>query len=498
VGDQYYLVNSTFAYFPGVPVYRSTDLVHWEQLGHVLDRPSQLPLDGAGVSRGIFAPTISHHDGLFYMVTTNVSGPGNFYVTARDPVGPWSEPVALEGVDGIDPSFFFDEVTGRAWLVNNGPPPDNKPLYDGHRAIWIQEFDAASGRLVGPRSIIVNGGVDLAAKPVWVEGPHIFRRGEWLYLSCAEGGTSENHSQVIFRAKEATGPWEAWSGNPILTQRDLPADRPLPVTCTGHADYVDAGEAGWWAVFLGCRPYEGNNYITGRETFLLPVTWTEDGWPVILPRGEVVPYVAQAPALPKTDGECLPTGNFTWVDDFSDPWLRSDWQMLRTPRDCWWSLGERAGDDALLLRPKYVWLCSRAEQPAFLGYRVQHARCEINLDVAVPTDKVTDAGLGVFQGEGWFYFLGVRICPEKGVVAFLETMTGGTTRDFVWRECDAAPGSIVHLKALIDGATCRFSFSTDGVQWTQFAECDASILTTAKAGGFVGTMAGPHARLRWQ
>jgi xylan 1,4-beta-xylosidase len=160
VGGDYYLVNSSFSWYPGIPIFHSRDLVHWTQLGYVLDRPSQLKLDGLGVSRGVFAPAIRWHDGVFYVINTLVDAGGNFYVTARNPAGPWSDPVWLPEIDGIDPSFFFDD-DGRAYIVNNGPPPDNKPLYEGHRAIWLQEFDLARQKLTGPREIIVNGGTDL-------------------------------------------------------------------------------------------------------------------------------------------------------------------------------------------------------------------------------------------------------------------------------------------------------------------------------------------------
>ena len=160
----------------------------------------------------------------------------------------------LKEIDGIDPSFFFDD-DGKAYVLNNGPP-EGTPLYHGHRAIWIQEFDVAAGKLVGPRKVIVNGGVDLSKKPIWIEGPHLYRIKGWYYLMCAEGGTGRGHSEVIFRAKSPWGPFEPYAGNPILTQRDLPPDRPNAVTNAGHADLVQMKDGSWWAVFLASRPYE--------------------------------------------------------------------------------------------------------------------------------------------------------------------------------------------------------------------------------------------------
>ncbi|MFA5256714.1 MAG: glycosyl hydrolase family 8 [Opitutales bacterium] len=494
VGDDYYLVNSSFAYYPGVPICQSRDLVNWRQIGHVLDRPGQLDLDGAGVSRGIFAPSLSYHDGLFYMVTTLVDKGGNFFVTASDPAGPWSDPVWLPEVDGIDPAFFFDEG-GKAWLVNNGPPPDNKSLYDGHRAIWIQEFDVAAQKLVGPRKIIVNGGTKLEDKPVWIEGPHIFKRDGQYYLTCAEGGTSTWHSQVVFRADNPLGPWTPWERNPILTQRDLPKDRPMPVTSTGHAQLVDAGDAGWWAVFLGCRPYEDGLYNTGRETFLLPVTWTEDGWPVILPKGEAVPAVAKAPALPADTehSDFLPQGNFTWTDDCQNIIkIGKDWQVLRTPRTGWAGVRVSMDEMTRILRPLPVALDSM-RQPAFLAYSIQHAHFSAQTALRIPSQQGVDAGLALFQSESWHFFMGIRRDTEAFEV-FLEQACGGARTIVVRKPFAADASDSVTLRAEADGKVCTFSYRIGEGEWQVLTVADASILSTARAGGFVGSVVGPHAR----
>ena len=275
VGSTYYLVNSTFAHWPGIPIHASSDLVHWRLIGHALADPSKVSFDGLGISRGVFAPSIHFHKGTWFIINTLVDAGGNFFVTAKDPKGPWSAPVWLKEIDGIDPSFFFDD-NGKSYIVNNGPP-EGTPQYNGHRAIWIQEFDLAANKLIGPRKVIVNGGVDIAKKPIWIEGPHLYRIKGWYYLMCAEGGTEAGHSEVIFRSKSPWGPFEPGPKNPILTQRDLPADRADPVTNAGHADLIEMKDGSWWAVFLASRPYTGFRYDTGRETFLLPVTWRTAG-----------------------------------------------------------------------------------------------------------------------------------------------------------------------------------------------------------------------------
>jgi xylan 1,4-beta-xylosidase len=403
VGGDYYLVNSSFAYFPGIPVFHSRDLVNWTQIGNAIDRPSQLNYDGIGVSRGIFAPGLSHHGDLFYLVCTFVDAGGNFLVTARDPAGPWSDPTWL-GYDGIDPSLFFDD-DGRAWLVSNGAPPGDRPLYDGHRAIWIQEFDPVGRKLLGARKVIVDGGVDIERHPAWIEGPHLFRKDGWYYLICAEGGTSENHSEVVFRGKSVTGPYSPGPANPILTQRTLPDSRKDPVTSTGHAEFVQAPDGGWWSVFLGCRPYEAGLYNTGRETFMLPVTWV-DGWPSVLAAGEPVPYRVRGPGgVGLYPHPAVPlSGNFKSTDTFEGPALSPAWVMLRRPQGQWWSVG---GPGHLTLLPGHEMLSGRGN-PSFLGRRVQHARFEASTRLDVPSASGVSAGLAVFQNEDHHFFVGAR------------------------------------------------------------------------------------------
>jgi len=487
-GNDYYLINSTFAWFPGIPVFRSRDLVHWTQIGNVVDRPGQLNFDGLGVSRGIFAPAISHHAGTFYVVCTMADAGGNFLMTASDPAGPWSDPVWL-GFDGIDPSIFFDS-DGRAWLINNGPPPDNRPLYQGHRAIWIQEFDSSAKKLIGPRTIIVNGGVDLAKKPVWIEGPHLYRRSEWYYLCCAEGGTGDNHSQVIFRSRAVTGPFLPWSENPILTQRDLDGSAPQAVTTTGHADMVVGPDGNWWAVFLGCRPYAGRFYNTGRETFLLPVEWTGDGWPRILSRGKRVPGVVAGP-LPDAGGPvAMPvTGNFTWRDGFAGPALSPSWMMLRAPREVWWKTGNPHGGIEIVPRQDAL---SGKGNPSFLARRLQHARFTATVSLVSPAADNVFAGLAIFQNETHHYFLGMR--RQGGSLEIFLERAGGAAPETVARAIRPAADRI-ELRITGDDQTLAFSQRAIGEDWRILVgDADATTLSTQAAGGFVGAMLGLFAR----
>ena len=491
VGDDYYLINSTFAYFPGIPIFRSRDLVNWTQIGHVIHRPDQLPYDGLGVSRGIFAPAISYHEGTFYVVCTMVDAGGNFLVTATDPAGPWSDPIWFD-FEGIDPSLCFMD-DGRAWMLNNGAP-DETPRYDGHRAIWIQEFDIAGKKLVGPRTVLVNGGVDISTKPVWIEGPHLYQREGWYYLCAAEGGTSVNHSQVILRSKSPTGPFEPWAKNPILTQRNLDGSVPLAVTSTGHADLEIGPDGNWWAVFLACRPYGGTWYATGRETFLLPVSWTEDGWPLILPPGERVPYVVDAPAAgPATRGSAVPlTGNFTWRDDFAAPEVSPLWIMLRTPKETWWAADAAASVVRLTPRAEKV---SGAGNPSYLARRVQHARFEASTALEIPREPRVSAGLMVFQSETHHYFLGVRRTTD-GAEAFLEKSAGKDTAAIVASAPLGVNTGRGTLHVTMHDERASFAFAAGSpAKPVLLADADATILTTQASWGFVGATIGMHARL---
>jgi len=491
-GDAYYLVASSFAYFPGVPIFRSRDLVSWTQIGHVLDRPSQLNLDSAGVSRGIFAPTIRYHDGTFYMITTLVDRGGNFYVTATDPAGPWSDPVWLREIDGIDPSIFFDD-DGRAYVLNNGPPVGT-PLYNGHRAIWIQELDAAGRKLVGPRTLIVNGGVDLSKKPIWIEAPHIFKVRGRYYLICAEGGTAEQHSEVVFRSDSVRGPYVPYSANPILTQRHLNPRRLAPVTTAGHADFVQTPNGEWWAVFLGVRPYgdDAIQYNAGRETFLLPVRWTGE-WPMILTDSATVPYVNTRPALARESAPLVPTsGNFTIRDEFNGPSLAPAWVFLRTPRERWYDLESARG--ALTLRARPVGLSGRG-QPSFVARRQQHLRATATTVVRfAPATSKDRAGLAAFHNETHYFLLSVTSAGGKPVVR-LERRAGsaeGAPLDIVAEApLPVASGAPVYLRINARGGRYDFSYGVRPNEWSALAaDQDGTILSTKVAGGFVGTMFG--------
>ena len=491
VGDDYYLVNSSFAYFPGLPLFHSKDLVNWKQIGHAMNRESQLDLHGAGVSRGLFAPTIRYDNGTFYIVCTLIDKKGNFVITAKDPKGPWSDPVWL-GVDGIDPSLYFDD--DKAYLLYNSIPPDNKSLYDGHRTIRMKEFDKKNLKLIGEEKILINGGTDISKKPVWIEGPHILKKDGWYYLLCAEGGTGYNHSEVVFRSKAVEGPYISYEHNPILTQRQLDPKRKDPVTTTGHADLVEMKNGKWYAVFLGCRPYETDHYNTGRETFMAPVEW-KDGWPIINPGFETVQYKYPVPDRVITKRvENKFSGNYTFRDEFDQRELNDRWVFLRSPGQSWYDLLDKKSALTMDLLPQ---TCAGKENPAFVGFRQPHlkgtAAASLNFLAQAENEK---AGLLIFQNETHFYYLCQSVENAKQVVQLYRPIPGEKNEkmELLASKELSNPERSLQLKVAANNSTYSFYYSMYPGPWILLADkIDAKFLSTKTAGGFVGTMYGLYA-----
>lgn len=484
-GDTYYLVCSSFTFFPGVPLFESEDLVSWRQTGFVLDRPSQLPLRGQGVSSGIFAPAISYNprNDTFYMITTNV-GAGNFFVKSRDPGEGWSEPIYLPKVDGIDPSFFFDE-DGKGYIVHNAPTQEAAD-YEGQRAIRLLAFDVSGDSVVGVPVEIVRGGTHVEAQPIWIEGPHLFRVGDTYYLMCAEGGTGDHHSEVIFRAPSPYGPWEEAPHNPILTQRDLTDEgREDLVTSAGHADLVQSPEGDWWAVFLACRPYEGDYYNTGRDTYLLPVTWA-DGWPTILPPATPLPTVVDAGHALTRDGDPGLTGNFTYTDDFSGASLHARWLRLRGPSEgC-----IRLTEEGLTLTPIATTLGERDTLSAVFC-RQQHTRFSAETQLRfTPDAEGAFAGMVLLQNENNHFTFGKTLIQGQETLLLTRVEDGETDTLAMAPLC----AGTLRLRIEGDGRYYAFLYAEGDDEWQALAtEVDGILLSTHASGGFIGAMIGLYA-----
>ncbi|MDW6001354.1 glycoside hydrolase family 43 protein [Vibrio mangrovi] len=485
VGDDYYLVNSSFGYFPGLPIFHSKDLVSWQQIGNAFDRYEQFNFANVGTSRGIFAPDISYHDGLFYLTSTCVECSehflDNFVMTAKEPQGPWSEPVSL-GFGGIDPSIFWDD-DGKAYIVHNDDPQGGS-LYDGHKAIWLQQFDPQSMKMVGERTQVINGGVDLKQQPFWIEGPHIFKKDGQYYLTAAEGGTESNHSQVIFRANSIKGPYLPYAHNPILTQRTLKKDRKNPVANAGHADLVQTQSGDWWSVFLAVRPYDQTgDFSTGRETFLLPVTW-KDGWPVILEPGKPVPLVVSRPEI-HPSGQAI-QGSLKYSDEFNEDQLSLRWISLRNTKAPLYRLEQ----GALMFRSGGR-IGNQKEVPAFVGVRQQHNQATVSTTLAFsPQHNGDQAGLVALQSDQSFLFYGIEKRHGKNILAVFSREQ--SAEDRLIRSVPL-PAETVDLTVHINGGKMTFDYRVNGQSKILLADFDTRFLSTTKAGGFVGTVIGLYA-----
>ncbi|MFE6197826.1 glycoside hydrolase family 43 protein [Streptomyces sp. NPDC057838] len=458
-GDDYYLACSSFEYFPGVPVFHSRDLVHWTQIGNALDRPGQLRLPpGTPASGGIYAPTLRHHDGRFWLIVTNVSGDGNLLFTATDPAGPWSDPLPLPDVHGIDPDLAWDE-DGTCWCTTAG--------------VAQVALDPATGKTLGERRPVWSGTPGAKAP----EAPHLHHIGDYWYLLIAEGGTERGHGVSVARGRSPQGPFEPCPANPVLTHRGTDH----PVQNTGHADLVQGPDGSWWMVLLGVRPHGGTPgwHVLGRETFLAPVTWS-DGWPLV---GEV------PPVLPRPPWPLHPPAAPPVRDDFDGGALAPQWISLRSRPVEHCTTGERAG-----------WLTLRARgaslddpEAVFVGRRQQHPSCRARV-LADPGEG--RGGLAVRLDEEHHYEIEVapdevrvhaRVGPLRSVVA-----------------SRPAPGGPVVLR-IETAATRRVTDPRQGPDtvslgvedargtYTELAALDGRYLSTEVAGGFTGRVIGMYA-----
>ncbi len=323
VGEDYYLINSSFEWFPGVPIYHSKDLVNWSQIGNILDRPSQLMMKSdMKHNQGIWAPTLRYHDGLFYMITTAQSSGGNFFVTAKNPEGPWSEPIWIKDANGIDPSLYWDE-NGDCWYSGAGRMGD--PNWKNENRIYIAKLDLETGNFLTPKKQVTSGH---AHNAMFTEGPHLYKFGHKYVLIVAEGGTGSMHAITVHESDTINGVYEAAMINPVMTHRHL--GREHAINTIGHTDLVQTQNGDWWAVMLGKRP--NNGHMLARETFLTPVT-IENNLPIFNKGKGQVLVQDQRPNLPWS-----PVDSPYERDHFNGDKLGFEYCCVRTPIDLWWKV----------------------------------------------------------------------------------------------------------------------------------------------------------------
>lgn len=454
-GEYYYLVSSTFEYFPGIPVFRSKDLVNWEQIGHVIDRPEQLP-DGVN----IFAVTLRYHEGTFYIVTTNVGYGWNFIMKADDPAGPWSDPIWID-VPHIDPDLFFDD-DGKVYVINS--------------AFTLYEIDIDTGKVLNETG------------PVWAteggryaEGPHIYKKDGWYYLMAAEGGTEEAHSITIARSHNIKGPYYSNPANPIVTHVNR-AGQQNPIQGLGHGDMIQADDGSHWMVFHGYRSVieGGVHHTLGRETCLAPVSWPEFGWPQVNGNGTITPSM-RVPTL-----SLSPVAPTQVRTIFSKP-LGLEWNYVQSPPPSTVAIDQR--NNALVLTGSAHSLGSPHQKGiSFVGRRLQHthfkASTALNFTPATSNEK---AGLTLLNNGTHF---DVMIGIEKGERYVQAAFKFGEI-SYTSQKYAVANGPVI-LTVEGTGSEFHFGFEQQGEAMI-IDSVSARYLSSETIGGFTGTYVGPYA-----
>ena len=493
-GSDYFMVTSSFAMFPGVPIFHSNDLVNWKQIGHVLDSKSQLQVHSAGISEGIYAPAIRYNEKneTFYMITTQFAeGIDNMVVKTKDPFKGWGEVIELD-FGGIDPSLFFDD-DGKAFVVHNDAPNRGEELYEGHRVIKIWDYDLEKDQIVpGTDKIIVDGGVDISKQPIWIEAPHIYKKNGKYYLMCAEGGTSDWHSEVIFISDNPRGPYKPAENNPILSQRYLDRNRENRVEWAGHADLVLGPDGKYYGVFLGVRPNEKDMVNTGRETFILPVDWSGE-FPVF--QNGLIPM---EPQLIMPEGVVNKTGkdgffengNFVFTDNFTKPQLDYRWIGVRGPREEFISV---LRDGGLQIKP-FATDIKAVKPTSTLFHRQQHKNFTSTVKLNFVPSSVNDlAGMVCYQSENFNYVFGITK-KDNEFYLLLERTEKGRSQVIGSTKIDVNKPLELQVNAI--GDNYRFNYSTDGVNFTNLGgTVSGDILSTNIAGGFTGNLIGLYATM---
>lgn len=455
VGEDYYLITSTFEYFPGVPVFHSKDLVHWEQIGHCIHRKEQLP---NGVN--IFAATIRHHEGTFYMITTNLKGRfGNFYVTAANPAGPWSDPIFIN-VPGIDPDIFFDE-DGKAYVISS--------------PFILFEIDLESGELLTEGRKVWNG-----TGGRYSEAPHIYKKDGYYYLMAAEGGTEDAHSETIARSHSVWGPYTDNPANPILAHANA-AGQGNPIQGVGHADIIQAHDDSWWMVFHGYRTVSDKvHHILGRETCLAPVAWPKNGWPVVNGNGTA-----------RVDMTCptLPLKPFPAESgrlEFDTEKLPLDWNYTQLPVEDNFSLTERKGYFRLKGAGEIL---STRNSSTFVGRRLKDfyftASTEIEFD---PKAENEEAGMTLLNNGSHFDIM-INKKDEKRIL-LVKLQFGQTLYKSEEIVLQAGP---VKLRVSGKKSTFTFSYAQGNDAFTEIETVDSKFLATETVGFFTGVYVGLYA-----
>lgn len=496
-GDDYYLVCSSFAMFPGVPVFHSKDLVNWTDLGGVLNNPSTFVTHDCRISGGVYAPGITYnkYNDTFYMITTAFTGGlNNIIVKTKDPKEGWGDPIKLS-FGGIDPSIFFDD-DGKAYIVHNDAPDSGKELYNGHRVIKIWEYDIEKDQIIqGTDKIIVDGGVDLSKKPIWIEAPHLYKKDGSYYLMCAEGGTGDWHSEVIFKSDSPKGTFIPAPSNPILTQRYFPTDRDNKVDWAGHADLIEGPDGKYYGVFLAVRPNEEQRVNTGRETFILPVDWSGE-FPVF--ENGLVPMETKLKMPEGVENKTgidgfFPNGNFSYKEDFSSDKLDYRWIGLRGPREAFIEKTK----NGIQINP-FENNIKEVKPTSTLFFRQMHNNFSYEATIDYKPETENDlAGIVCLQNESCNYVFGITKKGDEYYLLLERNQRKRRSIETISKIVASVKISIqkpIRLQVTAKGDKYEFSFLIDGVDFVNVGgTVSGDILSTDMAGGFTGCLLGLYA-----
>jgi alpha-N-arabinofuranosidase len=470
-------VNSTFQYFPGVPVFHSKDLVNWEQVGNCLTRPSQVDLKGTDGNNGIYAPTIRYNNGRFYMVTTVFPSRRHFYVWTDNPAGEWSEPIVIDfAIGSCDPTLYFeDERCYFLWKEGD---------------IKICEIDVETGKQLGD---IHHLGTGLGGR--YPEGPHIYKKDGYYYLLLAEGGTEHGHHVNILRSKNLFGPYEPNPANPILSHFNMKMQN-SPIQGLGHADLVQAPDSSWWMICLGYRTSGYLQHVMGRETMLAPVNWEKGGWPVVNGDGTLQTDMKcqTLPLIPLAKEPIKEDFNYTKrnvpTDSFHSLGLPMGWMSLCNPDYTRYSMTERKG--FLRLYPTTTDLSATAS-PTFIARR----QTELNFTATALFDlshlmEGMQAGITAYAAPLNHY----DVVAEKldGTIFIKSNVRLGQTSHS--EKQFALNGAHVWLRITSDKDFYYMMASDDGINFTQLAKMEYRFLSTETIGGFTGVMLGLFTQCR--
>ncbi len=479
VGDDYYIATSTFEWFPGVQIHHSRDLVHWRLLTRPLNRASQLNMLGEPDSCGIWAPCLTHADGLFWLIYTDVKRYGrttvggasgaslrdfhNYLVTSPCIDGDWSDPIYLNS-SGFDPSLFHDD-DGRKYLVNM--LWDHRPGNNRFAGIVLQEYSVKERKLVGKRELIFEG------TPLgFTEAPHLYKRHGWYYLLTAEGGTGWGHAVTMARSRKLNGPYELHPDTYILSARHRPD---VELQRAGHADFVETQNGETYMAYLCGRPLRNRGRCTlGRETAIQKMIWSDDGWLRTLDGLGIPTVESPAPSLPLHEFPAMPVR-----EDFNGPLLPIDFQWLRTPRpEDVFSLTARPGQLRLFGRDTIGSLFRQS-----LVARRQQAHCFSAATVVEfePEHYQQMAGLVSYYNSGKFHYLFISRDETVGKQLRVMSCLPDSPQADAFTPPVALPAEKpVHLRVEVDYERLHFAYCVEGVDngWRWLPQqFDASILS---------------------